>query len=128
MTFGYEGFGALWRNFVTDELRRRGERRIERVNFDLRDDSRDPPLAPSAAKRVLDRLLNHVADPPCGARHEHTQRKWCNLSSRHLVAHELVSYLRSISVDDADIPPFLGKVDDGPEAVASVAELVGYAR
>ena len=83
---------------------------------------------PSFAKRVVERLLNHVADPSRRSCHENPEWQRLHMSARNLVANELVADLRSVSVDDAEIPAITRKIDDRREAFTRVAELIGDRR
>src|SRR5215831_5173117 len=84
---------VLLRELATDELRGIEERGIVGVDFHLCDDGCHASTAVVAAQRVLDRLLDHVADPArCGG-DQNAERQRCGLASSHLVSHELIADL-----------------------------------
>ena len=75
-------------------------------------------------QRVLQRLLNHVADPPGGRGHEHAQWQRARLVARDFVSNQLVANLWTVAVDDAHAPSGERELDDRPEALTRMAELV----
>ena len=115
---------ALLRNLVPDELRRRRKRGIVVPHLHLRDHRRDLAIASRAAERVLERLLDHVADPSGRRRHEHAERQRRDFRAGELVAHELIAHLRSVAVHETQIPAIEREIDDRAEALARVRELV----
>ena len=112
------------RYFVPNEFRRCCERGIMLEHSHLRDDRRDFAIAPGASQRVLERLLDHVADPSSRRSHEHAEWQWRDLRARELVAHELVAHLRAVAVHEAQVPSIEGEIDDGAKARTRVRELV----
>src|SRR5262245_37414209 len=108
----------------SDELRRVAKRRICRIDLDLGDDRRDAAVAVRATKRILERLLDHVADPARRCRDEHAQRKRTGFLTRCFVSYELVAHLRSVAMNDANAPTLEGQVDNRAKALACVAKLV----
>ena len=79
---------------------------------------------PVAHQRVLQRLLDHVADPAGRRRDEHAERQRTRFLARRLVAHQLVADLRSVAVHDAHVPAVVNQLDDRGEAFARVAKLI----
>ena len=75
MSFRRKRIGTLLRNCVSDEFRRRLERRVEWIHQYLRDNSHDLSLDACFSHRVLYRLLNHVSDPSGSARDENAERQ-----------------------------------------------------
>src|SRR5688572_20371456 len=124
VAFRFDFLRALRRQRTPDEFRRISKRWVLRVDFDLRDDRRDASGAPGLSQRVLERLLDHVADPPGGRGDEHTEWKRSCLLSRDLVSHELFADLRTVAMHDADAPPRKGELHDWAEARTCVAELI----
>ena len=94
------------------------------ADLHLRDQRDDLARRARAAQRILDRLLDHVADPSRRCGDEHAERERARLRARELVADQLVADLRSVAVHDADVPAVQREVDDRTEALARVAELV----
>ena len=113
---------------MSDEFLGILERRVIRRHFDLRENGHDIARAPRFAQRVLQRLLQHVTDPAGGARDENAKRKRRHFAARFLVAHQLVTNLRSISVDYDDAPSIEREVHYGSEARSAVAELIANRR
>src|SRR4029079_6091280 len=97
--------GALRRERLPDELRRLQQRRVVRTHLHLRDQRDDLASRSRTTQRVLDRLLDHVADPAGRSRDEHPEWKRARLGPRDLVADELVTDLWAIAMDHADVPP-----------------------
>ena len=73
---------------------------------------------------VLDRLLDHVADPSSGARNENAKRKWRHVCAGYFIAHKLLANLRSVAMDDTEIPSFKSEVYNRAEAFSRVTKLV----
>ena len=90
----------------------------------MRDDRCDVAIAPGEAKRVLERLLDHVADPPGGRGDEHAEWKRRDLRARELVAHELIANLRTVAVHQTEIPSVEREIHDCTEALSRVRELI----
>src|SRR5262245_19443331 len=63
MSLGLEVAGAFGRQRASDELGRMAKRRIRRIDLDLRDDGGHTSGAVRTTQGVLERLLDHVADP-----------------------------------------------------------------
>ena len=72
MTLGAQLPRANRRQTVTDEFLGIFERRVIRRDFDLREDRHHIAYVARFAERVLERLLQHVADPASGRRDEHS--------------------------------------------------------
>src|SRR5205085_7660790 len=90
--------GPLTRQTATNELRGISQRGICRIDLDLRDDRRDASWAAGADQRVLQRLLNHIADPTGSRRHQNAQRKRACLTPSNLVAHAPIADLRTVAI------------------------------
>ena len=82
------------------------------------------PRTVRAAQRVLERLLDHVADPAGGRGDEHAEWQRTRLVARDFVPHQLVADLRTVAVDDAHAPSGERQLDDRAEALARMAELI----
>src|SRR5689334_20496789 len=117
--------GSRFGNGMPNELRGLRQCAIVRIHLYLRDQRDYAAVVSDAPQCVLDRLLDHVANPSRGARYKHSQRKWRHLGASYLVANELVSNLRTVAMNDADVPAFVCEIDDGAKALACMAELVG---
>ena len=107
-----------------DRLDRLVSRRVVGVDEHLGDHRHDVPSHASARQRVLERLLDHVADPPGRGGHEHSERQRRQPVSRAFVSHQLVADLRAVAVDHRDLPALFGQLDDGCEALARPRELI----
>src|SRR5215831_15438753 len=109
---GFELTRMLRRELATDELRGIEERRVVGVDFDLGDDRRHASIAVVAAQRILDRLLDHVADPAGRGGDQDAERQRRGLASSNLVSHELIADLRAVAMHDADAPAGKREIDD----------------
>jgi hypothetical protein len=76
------------------------------------------------SKRVLERLLEHVSNPPRRPRDEYAEWEWRDLAPRFLVSDELISYLRTVAVNDHDSPAIDCEIDYRAEAFARMAKLI----
>ena len=113
------------RQRVPDRLGRGAQRRIVAIDQRLTDDGDHVALDASARECVLQRLLQHVPDPAGGLRDQHSERQRLRHLTGGLVAHQLVTDLRPVSMHDDDSPPLPRQLDDRRDALARVAELVG---
>ena len=113
---------------VPDRFRGRPQVGIVRMTERLRDHRDDRALHAGALQRVLERLLDHVSHPPCRAGHQHAQRQRRDLISRDLVPRELIAHLRSVAVNEHDVPAGGGEIDDGRETGAGMTELIADGR
>ena len=80
---------------------------------------------PRRRERVLQRLLEHVADPAGRLRDQDAERQRLDHAPGDLVAHQLVADLRPVAVHDDDAPALARQLDDRRHALARMAELVG---
>jgi len=94
----------------------------------LRNHRDDGTLHAGARQRVLQRLLNHVAHPSRRARDQHAKRKGLDLIAGDLVARQLVADLRSISMNQDDVPRCGREVHDRRETRPRVVELIADRR
>ena len=109
---------------MTDEFLGILQRRIIRRDFDLREHRDYVARTSRLAKRIPQRLLEHVSDPAGSSGDEYAERKRRNLAPRLLVADELITNLWTISVDDDYAPSIKHEIDNGPEARARMAKLI----
>src|SRR5438105_15932960 len=72
--FAFQFIGAFRRQLPADELRRITQRRVVRIDDDLRDDGCDLAWRSRATQRVVDGLLYHIPNPSGSCGHEHAQR------------------------------------------------------
>jgi hypothetical protein len=79
---------------------------------------------PRLSKRILERLLEHVPNPPRRSGDEHPEREWRDFAPRLLVSDELISDLRTVPVNNHDAPPIDCEIDYRAEAFARVAKLI----
>jgi hypothetical protein len=107
-----------------DRLARLLQRRIRRIHQHLRDQGGDDPADAGALQRVLERLLDHVADPPRGGRDQHAQRQRGQLGARPLVAQQLVADLRAVAMHDHDPPAAARQLHHRGQALPRVGELL----
>src|ERR1041385_5327626 len=112
------------RQCAPDELRGISKRGIGGVDFHLRDDGRHTGENSGPFQRILQRLLNHVADPSRRGRHEYAERQGTRLLTSGFVANQLVTLLRPVAVHDAHVPPVEGELDDRTEALTRVSKLI----
>ena len=113
---------------VPDRFRGIAQVRVTRVAQRLGDQRDDFPFHTRAGERVLERLLDHVAHPARGRRHEHAERQRLDPVAREFVAGQLVAHLWTVAVHEHDAPPGARQLDDRREALARVAELVADRR
>jgi len=109
---------------VTDRLDRDPQVRVVRVAQRLGHERNHLARHARAGERILERLLDHVAHPAGGCRHEDAEGKRLNLVRRDLVPRELVAHLRPVAVHQGDGPPGAREVHDRRQAFARVTELV----
>ena len=98
VSFPSQLFRTLGRESLPDELRRLLQRRIVGADLHLRDQRDDLARRAGAAQRILDRLLDHVADPSRRRGDEHAEWKRARLRACDLVADQLVADLWSVAV------------------------------
>src|SRR5690242_4110150 len=116
MSFTFDLRGAFRIELASNELGGIEQRRVLRIYFHLGDDGCDLARSAGTSKCVLQRLLDHVADPPGSRCDEHAEGKWRRVITGDLVANELVTDLRPIAVYDAYVPAVERELDDGAEA------------
>src|ERR1043165_2061471 len=103
---------AFRAQLAPDELRRVLQSRIVLVDLHLRHDRRNASRRLESTQRILERLLDHVADPSGRRSDEHAERHRWRIVPRELVADELIANLRSVAVDDAHVPSVEREIDD----------------
>jgi hypothetical protein len=113
---------------MANELLRIAQRRIVGRDFHLGQDRYDIPVASRFAKRVLQRLLEHVADPSSGFRDKYPEWQRRHLAPRFFISHELVADLWAVAMHYDDAPSIENEVDDWPETGPRVSELVRNGR
>jgi hypothetical protein len=109
---------------VTDEFLWVLERWVIGRYLDLCENGHHIARTARFPQSVLERLLQHVADPAGGTGDENAKRKRRDFAPRLFVANELVSDLRSVPVDDHDAPSVESKIHDRSETRSAVAELI----
>ena len=80
------------------------------------------------AQRILERLLEHVADPAGGARDKDSQWERRDFAACLLVPHQLVANLRAVAVHEQRSPAVERQIDDRSEAFARMSKLIGDGR
>jgi hypothetical protein len=115
-------------NAMANELLRITQSRIVGSDFNLSHYRYDIPVASRFTKSVLQRLLEHVSDPPCGFGNKHSEWEWRHFAPRFFISHELVADLRAIAMHDDDAPSIEHEVNDWPETGPRVSELVRNGR
>ena len=113
---------------MADRLGRRAEIGIVGTTQRLRDQRDDGPLHARAGERVLQRLLDHVSHPSGGSRDQDSERQWLDLIAGDFVARQLVADLRSVAVDQHDVPSRCRELHDRDEARARMPKLIADRR
>ena len=113
---------------MSDKLRWVFEGRVRRVDLDLSNDRRHVAGDACFSKRVVERLLNHVANPSRSRGYQNSERQRLDMCAGNFVADELVANLRSIAVDDAEMPSITRKIHNHRQAFPCVAKLVSNSR
>ena len=113
---------------MADRFGRRTQIGIVGPTQGLRDQRDDGSPYASASERILQRLLDHVSHPPCCSGDQHPEGQRLDLICRDLVARQFVADLRSVAMDEHDVPPRRREVHDGHETRARMAELIADRR
>src|SRR6185437_5674106 len=94
------------------------------INHHLRQHGDDAAVASGRAQCVLQRLLDHVANPSGGCSDEYAEWQGLHGRARLFVANELIAYLRTVAVNDAYAPAILRQRDDRSKTLACMSELI----
>ncbi|MFN8531033.1 MAG: hypothetical protein U0670_20720 [Anaerolineae bacterium] len=88
------------------------ERRIIRINAHLRDDRQNGAVDSASAQRIIERLLNHIANRALRIGHNHIEWDGMNfVGNQFSTAHDIAD-LRPVAMRDDDVPPGHDHVSD----------------